>query len=252
MAEPSPDARTRATASDELPLRKLPLVFAVDNGDGTTENIWGVDIVRGQPIVYCGCRYPFDDGMWRERRAGSLLLNGQNQKSLAPGMLTHLHPGECLWLRWPTAREAEGFVTSWTLYFPIASWNLRLSKEERMRRAWEFPEWRDPHVLIDRCEADEVDAVSMLQVPKGQTVHRIDGHQVSPIGVVPFSLDSSLHVVTAKESREMVDGVRERGDALLSGGQVYWSEDEVDELFATMGSDEVGYATMVRKRVAVE
>ena len=45
----------RVTNNARLHLRKPPLIFAIDNGDGTTENMWGIDIVRGSPIAYCGC-----------------------------------------------------------------------------------------------------------------------------------------------------------------------------------------------------
>ena len=95
--DPNSMPKVRATNGAQLPLRAPPLVFAIDNGDGTTENLWGVDILQGRPVVYCGCRYPFDDGMWRDRRVETLRMNGRNETTSRPGYLS-VPTGGCLWV----------------------------------------------------------------------------------------------------------------------------------------------------------
>ena len=248
-----PDAvpTVRATTGTDLPLSRPPLVFAIDNGDGTTENIWGVDIVQGRAVVYCGCRHPFDDGMWCDRRARSLRLNGRNERSNAPGALMHLTPGECLWLRWPSTRGSKALVPCYTLYLPHASWNIRLDVEERMRRASEFPEWREPHILIETCEPDDL-IVSMLVMDTGATIAEINGRPVTPIGLLPFGSDSSLHVVAAQGCPQHRNDILAREEALVVRDDLDdWDEDHEDELFASMGSDEVGFARLIRMPAVV-
>ena len=163
----------RATNGAELPLRAPPLVFAIDNGDGTTENLWGVDIVQGRPVVYCGCRYPFDDGMWRE-----------------------------------------------------------------------------PHVLIQSGGDNAAVAVSILRLRPGAAVRGIDGRPVSPIGVFALERNSSLHVVVETDARERV----ERARSLISNvpsDRDDWDEDDMEGLIADLGSDEVGFATLIRMPVVL-
>ena len=248
MNEIDPVPRVCATNGAELPLRAPPLVFAIDNGDGTTENLWGVDIVQGRPVVYCGCRYPFDDEMWRDRRERTLRLNGRNETTSFPGRLDIVQPGSCLWLRWPTVCVPDGSVSCYTVYPAPTCWRVRLSEEERARRARKFPEWREPHVLIQSGGDNAVVAVSIFLLRPCATVGGIDGRPVSPIGVLPLDRNSSLHVVVETNAWERAKGARSLISNLPSDRDD-WDEDDMEALIVDMGSDEVGFATLVRMPV---
>ena len=239
----------RATNGAQLPLRAPPLVFAIDNGDGTTENLWGVDIVQGRPVVYCGCRYPFDDGMWRDRRAETLRLNGRNKTTYRPGYL-NVQTGGCLWLRWPMSCVPDGSVPCYTVYPAPADWQVRLSEQERSRRARKFPEWREPHVLIQSGGGDAVFAVAILRLRPGASVRGIDGRPVSPIGVLPLDRNSSLHVVVETDAWERAKQA-ENLISNLPSDRDDWDEDDMEALFVDMGSDEVGFATLIRMPVVL-
>ena len=253
MNEIDPNAipEFRATNGAELPLRAPPLVFAIDNGDGTTENLWGVDIVQGRPVVYCGCRYPFDDGMWLDRRERTLRLNGRNETTSRPGCL-YIPAGGCLWLRWLTACAPDGSVSCYTVYPAPTYWCVRLSEQERARRARKFPEWRGPHVLIQSGGDDAVIAVSILRLRPGATVRGIDGRPVWLIGVLPLDRYSSLHVVVFVETNGWERVERARSFVFnLEIDRNDWDEDDMEVLVADMGSDEVGFATLVRMPVVL-
>lgn len=249
LKDPNALPVVRTTNGAQLPLRESPSVFAIENGDGTTENLWGVDIVRGRPVVYCGCRYPFDDRMWRDRWKETLRLKGRNQMSLIPGMLGFLSPGSGLWLQWPTACASDGEVPCYTVYLPETHWEVRLSERERARRAGIFPEWREPHVLIEGSRDDTVVVVSLLRLPSDATVGRIDGRPVLPIGCVSLGGKTCLHVVVEADSWQRV---RERAESvriLMPNPESWcddWNEDDMEGLWVTMGSDEVGFAELVR------
>ena len=241
--------RVRATNGAQLPLRALPLVFVIDNEDGTTENLWGVDVVQGRGVAYCGCRYPFDDGMWRDRRFETLRMNGRNETTSRPGYL-YIPTGGCLWLRWPTDCVLDGSAPCYTVYPAPTDWQVRLSEQERGRRAREFPEWREPHVLIQSGGDNAGVAVSILRLSPGAIVRGIDGRPVSPIGVLPLDRNSSLHVVVETGARERV----KRARSLISNVPVDrddWDEDDVETLIVVMGSDEVGFATLIRMPVVL-
>ena len=249
VIDPNTVPEVRATNGAQLPLRAPPLVFAIDNGDGTTENLWGVDIGQGRPVVYCGCRYPFDDGMWRDRRARTLRLNGRNETTYRPGYF-YISTGGCLWLRWPTACAPHGSVPCYTVYPAPTYWRVRFSEQERARRARKFPEWREPHVLIQSGGDNAVAAVSILRLRIGATVRGIDGRPVWPIGVLPLDRRSSLHVVLETGARERV----EKAQSLISGPEIDrndWDEDDMEGLIVDMGSDEVGFATLIRMPVVL-
>ena len=247
--DPNSMPKVRATNGAQLPLRAPPLVFAIDNGDGTTENLWGVDILQGRPVVYCGCRHPFDDGMWRDRRAETLRLDGRNDTSLGPGYL-HIPTGGCLWLRWPISRRLDGPVPCYTVYPAPTDWQVRLSEQERGRRARKFPEWREPHVLIQSGEHNAVVAVSILRLRPSASVRGIDGHPVSPIGVLPLDRNSSLHVAVETDAQERA----QKAESLICNlppGRDDWDEDDMEALFVHMGSDEVGFARLIRMPVVL-
>ncbi len=239
----------RATNGARLPLRAPPLVFAIDNGDGTTENLWGVDILHGRAVVYCGCRYPFDDRMWRDRRSETLRLNGRNKTTDRPGYL-YIPTGGCLWLRWPTACVPDGSVPCYTVYPAPTDWRVRLSEQERGRRARKFPEWREPHVLIQSAGHNGVVAVSILRLHPSATVRGIDGRPVLPIGILPLGRNSSLHVVAEMDAWERA----QKAESLISNllfGRDDWDEDDMEALIVEMGSDEVGFATLIRVPVVL-
>ena len=248
--DPNSMPKVRATNGAQLPLRAPPLVFAIDNGDGTTENLWGVDVVQGRGVVYCGCRYPFDDGMWRDRRERTLRLNGRNETTSFPGRLDIVQPGSCLWLRWPTVCVPDGSVSCYTVYPAPTCWRVHLSEEERARRARNSPEWREPHVLIQSGGDNAVAAVSILRLRPGASVRGIDGRPVSPIGVLSLDRNSSLHVVVETDAWERV----KRARSLISNvpsDRDDWDEDDMEALIVDMGNDEVGFATLIRMPVVL-
>ena len=239
--------RLRATSGARLPLRDSPVVFAVDNGDGTTENLWGVGIVEDRPAVYCGCRYPFDDRMWRDRWSETLRLWGRNRTTLRLGTLDSLSPGHLLWLRWPPSGAHT--VPCYKLYLPELKWRVRLDEQERLRRVREFPEWREPHVLI-QGSGEEAPVVSIIQLPKGAPVREVDGHRVSAIGVLPLDAESSLHVIATMESREPASSADADSSIFDPADACHdWDEDDVETVEVSMGSDEVGFASIVRAPV---
>ena len=246
-----------ATAGARLPLRTSPLVFAVRNADGTTENLWGVDIEdvarERSAFVYCGSRYAFDDDHWHDTLKGALRRVGHNEVSLAPGTFLHLLPGKCLWLNWPAQFTTAWIVPCFTLYMPNVDWGVRFTGEERTRRARKFRALREPHILIDDVrEHDKAIAISLLRLQVGRRVDRIDGRPVSTIGVLPFTADFSIHVTVASNPVERLREVREQmSERLDRMSRDHWSEETEDMVFATMGNDEVGYATMVRQPQAV-
>ena len=65
--------------------------------------------------------------------------------------------------------------------------------------------------------------------------------------------DSKLHVVALNESSEECEDVHRRAAALSNDDMrsADWTEDDMDELFATMGNDEVGYGFLVRQQANV-
>ena len=244
-----PEMRTSTGAP--LPLQTPPLVFALSNRDGTTENMWGIGIVRGRALIYCGCRYATDGAMWRDRLTRSSRLGGRNGKSTVPGVLESLTPGHCLWLNWDLP-ASTGLVPRYTVYPAKRFWSVRFDEAERRRRGREFTEWRQPHVLIDES-GDREAVVSVLPMGDDATVQAINGRTVATIGVLPLDADSKLHVVALNESSEEYEGVHRRAGALSDADMrsADWSEDDVDELFTTMGSDEVGYGLLVRQQANV-
>lgn len=238
-------AKVRATTGVQLPLHASTVVFALDNGDGTTEGLWGVGIVEDRPAVYCSCRYEGDDRMWRDRRSETFRLWGRNETTLAPGLLRDLSPGHLLWLRWPSARSANT-LPCYTVHPPESLWGVRFRERERRRWAREFPEFREPHVLV-QGSGDQTPAVSIIRLPTGATVREIDGGPVAPMGVVPLDSRSSLHVVATMQSRE--PGQKAYNSALdrLEDENCFdWDEDDVEVVVGTMGSDEVGFAWIMR------
>ena len=242
--------RVHATVGAHLPLQTTPLVFAVRNSGGTTENLWGVDVARGQnAFVYCSSRYRFDDDHWQGQYKSALRRVGHNEGGLAPGILMHLLPGRCLWLRWPENRARESMLPCYTLYLPDVDWAVRLTDAERTRRARKFRRLREPHVLIDGARKHgKVVAVSFLLQRVGVRVGRVNGHPVSTIGVLPFDSDVSIHVTVALDPVERLLEVRKRMSAELSRlSWRCWSEEAEETVYATMGNDEVGYATLVRR-----
>lgn len=244
MVDPIVPPRLRATSGAQLPLHDSPVVFAIDNGDGTTENLWGVAIVEDRPAVYCGCRYAFDDRMWRDRWLETLRLWGRNETTLRLGKLYPLSPGHLLWLRWPPSGPHT--VPCYKVYLPEPFWQVRLGKQERLRRAREFPEWREPHVLI-QGRGEEVPVVSITQLPKGATVREVDGHRVSAMGVLPLDAESSLHVIATMASPEPASGELAHGSIFDPADACHdWDEDDLEAVEVSMGSDEVGFARILR------
>ena len=243
--------KMRTSTGAPLPLQTPPLVFALSNGDGTTENMWGIDIVRGRALVYCACRYASDGAMWRDQLTRSSRLDGQNSKSTVPGILEFLTPGHCLWLDWDSP-ASTGLVPCYTVYPAKRFWSVRFDEAERRRRGREFAEWRQPHVLIDES-GDREAVVSVLPMGDDARVKAVNGRAVATIGVLPLDADSKLHVVALNESSEECEDVHRRA-ATLSNDDMRsadWSEDDMDELFATMGNDEVGYGLLVRQQANV-
>lgn len=245
-----------ATAGARLPLRTSPLIFALRNSDKTTEILWGVGVARGRNVfIYCSSRYP-DDAHWHGKLKRALRRVGHNEVSLAPGILMHLLPGQCLWLSWPEHRATDVVLPCYTLYMPDVDWGVRLTDEERTGQARKFRVLREPHVMIDGVRGhDKVIAISLLRLKRGRSVDRVDGRPVSTMGVLSFNADYSVHVTVALDIVERLREVREqingRLDLLASNQRYDWSEEKENLLFATMGNDEVGYVTVVRQPTAI-
>ena len=81
-------------------------------------------------------------------------------------------------------------------------WQARLSEQERGRRAREFSEWCEPHVLVQSGADDAVFGVSTLRLRRDATVRGINGRPVLPIGVLPLDRNSSLHVIVETDACE--------------------------------------------------
>ena len=243
----------QATAGARLPLRTSPLLFALRNSDKTIENLWGVGVARGRnAFVYCGSRYP-DDAHWHGRLKRALRRVGHNEVSLAPGILMHLLPGQCLWLSWPEQLATDVVLPCYTLYMPDVDWGVRFTDEERIRQARKFRALREPHILVDGAgESDKVIAISLLRLKRGTSLGPIDGRPVLTMGVLPFDSDFSIRVTVALASAEQLREVREQmGERMARLSRDHWSEEKEDVVYATMGNDEVGYATAFRRPTAV-
>ena len=242
-----------ASGGARLPLRSAPLIFGLRNSDKTTENLWGIGVAEGRnAYVYCSSHRP-EDRQWHDLMKRSARLTGYNEVSLAPPKLMHLLPGQRLWLSWPEHQDCEATQACYSLFLPDEFWAVRITDEERAQRARQYPAWREPHALIQGTRAqDEVVVISLLRLRAGRSVDRIDGRPVSTIGILPTNADFSIHVTvalyTVKRRQEIVE---QMDDLPIRKPPDDWSEKREAVILATMGNDEVGYATIARQPAIV-
>ena len=86
------------------------------------------------------------------------------------------------------------------------------------------------HVLIEGCGTGDIVFVSILLMDERRTVRAIDRRPVTPIAAVPFDRGSQLCICVGKAGRRDVNE---------------------DAPSAILGSDEVGFATVVRASVGM-
>ena len=243
-----------ASLGARLPLRTAPLIFGLRNSDKTTENLWGVGVAReGNAYIYCGYHHSFDDDHWHGTLKRALRRVGHNEVSLAPPQLMFRLPGQCLWLSWPEHHASDAALACYSVYLPKSQWSVRLTDAERTRRARKIAALREPHVLVDgtRSEGEEM-VVSLLRLKGRGSVDRIEGRPVSTIGILPTNASFYIHVTVRLDTEERWREIIDRMNALaVDEPPADCSEERKDVLFATMGNDEVGYATIVREPASV-
>ena len=243
----------QASGGARLPLRTAPLIFGLRKPDKTTENLWGVGVAAGRKAyVYCSSYGP-EDRQWHDLMKSSARLIGYNEVSLAPPRLMHLLPGQCLWLSWPEHHDCDATLACYSLFLPDVFWAVGIADEERTQRARQYPAWREPHALIEGTRGqDEVVVISLLRLKGGRSVDQIDGRPVSTIGILPTNADFSIHVTVALDAVERQREIlAQMHDLPICKPQDAWSEERENVLFATMGNDEVGYATIARQPAVV-
>ena len=244
---------THASSEARLPLRTAPLIFGLYDANGATENLWGVGIAQGSnAYVYCSSYHP-QDPQWHDLMKRSGRRVGYNEVSLAPRVLMSLLPGRRLWLSWPEHHDRDASFACYSIFLPRSFWAVRITDEERIQRARQYPAWREPHALIEGTrEQEETVVISLLRLKGDRSVDRIDGRSVSTIGILPLDADFSVHVTVALETVQRRRQIEQQMTDLPTGGEPNgWSEETEPVVFATMGNDEVGYATIVRQPAVV-